>query len=130
MEWRVGLEHYEVMAAHGFYDEEHRKPQPFVFTVWAKLGEQHRIESLEQTLNYADIQIAIDAVMLEAHEPIRLMEDMAQQIIDRLSANSGVVSIRIRIQAIRKFAEFTRKKNPKATITLTLEDHMLLTELP
>lgn len=98
MEWRVGLEHYEVMAAHGFYDEEHRKPQPFVFTVWAKLGEQHRIESLEQTLNYADIQVAIDAVVLEAHEPIRLMEDMAQQIIDRLSANSGVVSIRIRIE--------------------------------
>jgi hypothetical protein len=47
------------------------------------------------------------------------------------SGKLGVgVSIRIRIQAMRRFAEFTRKKNPKATITLTLEDHMLLTELP
>ncbi|RJU97999.1 MAG: dihydroneopterin aldolase [Candidatus Poseidoniales archaeon] len=98
MQWRVGLQGYEVRAVHGFYDQEHVAPQPFVFTVWATLAGEQRIESLEETLNYADIQIAIDEVMLNAPEPIRLMEEMAQQIIDRLSNHQSVASISIRIE--------------------------------
>ena len=31
MQWSVGLEDYEIHAAHGFYDEEHEEEQPFVF---------------------------------------------------------------------------------------------------
>ena len=69
-----------------------------MFTVWATLAGEQRIESLEETLNYADIQIAIDEVMLNAPEPIRLMEEMAQQIIDRLSNHQSVASISIRIE--------------------------------
>ena len=44
------------------------------------------LKTLDETLNYADIQIAVDDVMLNAAEPIRLMEDMAQQVIDRSPA--------------------------------------------
>lgn len=43
MQWRVGLEAYEVMAVHGWYEEEHLAPQPFVFTVWATLASEERI---------------------------------------------------------------------------------------
>ena len=98
MQWRVGLEAYEVNAVHGYFDEEHEAPQPFVFTVWATLKGTGRIEALEETLNYADIQIAIDDVMLNAKEPIRLMEEMAQQIVDRLSQHAGVARLTIRIE--------------------------------
>jgi dihydroneopterin aldolase len=98
MEWRVGLEAYEVMAVHGFYDEEHEAPQPFVFTLWATLASNERIERLEDTLNYADLQSTVDEVMLNAPEPIRLMEEMAQQIIDQLAAHTGVSSLHVRIE--------------------------------
>ena len=98
MEWSVGLEAYEVNAVHGWYDQEHHAPQPFVFTVWATLSSTGRIEDLKSTLNYADIQIAIDEVMLKAPEPIRLMEDMAQRVIDRLAINATVVSLSVRIE--------------------------------
>jgi len=98
MQWRVGLEHYEVHAIHGFFDHEHEAPQPFVFTVWATLGSKKTIESLEQTLNYADIQAAIDLVMLEAPQPIRLMEEMAAHVIEALSTNEGVMALSVRIE--------------------------------
>ena len=98
MQWRVGLEAYEVVAAHGWFEEEHEHPQPFVFTVWATLADSERIEELDETLNYADIQIAIDEVMLNAPEPIRLMEDMAQQVAGRLTAHASVATITVRIE--------------------------------
>jgi dihydroneopterin aldolase/2-amino-4-hydroxy-6-hydroxymethyldihydropteridine diphosphokinase len=98
MQWRVGLEAYEVKAVHGYYDEEHKAPQPFVFTVWATLAGTDRIEALNETLNYADIQIAIDEVMLKAERPIRLMEEMAQKIIDQLAHHAGVANLTIRIE--------------------------------
>lgn len=53
---------------------------------------------MEETLNYADIQLAIDEVMLNASEPIRLMEDMAQRVVDRLAAQPGVASLSVRIE--------------------------------
>jgi dihydroneopterin aldolase/2-amino-4-hydroxy-6-hydroxymethyldihydropteridine diphosphokinase len=98
VEWRVGLEQYVVNAVHGFYEKEHQSPQPFVFTVWAALAVKGRIEALEETLNYADIQTAIDDVMLKAPKPIRLMEEMAQQIIDLISQNQSVSEITVRIE--------------------------------
>ena len=98
MQWRVGLEAYVVNAVHGYYDEEHLAPQPFVFTVWATLAGNGRIETLEETLNYADIQIAIDEVMLNTDTPIRLMEEMAQRIVDQLAQHQGVASVSIRIE--------------------------------
>ena len=98
MQWRVGLENYEVMAVHGFYDEEHSSPQPFVFTVWATLATKGRIEELEHTLNYADLQLAVDTVMLNAPAPIRLMEEMAQRILDILAAHAGLATVTVRIE--------------------------------
>jgi dihydroneopterin aldolase len=98
VEWRIGLENYEVMAVHGFYDEEHLEPQPFVFTLWATLSSTERIEALEDTLNYADLQTVVDEVMLNAPEPIRLMEEMAQRIIDRMAAHPGLASLHVRIE--------------------------------
>lgn len=95
---RVALEAYTVMAKHGYYSHEHEKTQPFVFSVWASLRNQHINEDLNQTLNYADIQIAIDAVMLESKQPILLMETMAQKVIDILSEKSQIETLHVRIE--------------------------------
>ena len=98
MQWRVGLEAYEVNAVHGYYDEEHAAPQPFIFTVWATLAGNERIEALDDTLNYADIQVAVDEVMFNSEKPIRLMEEMAQQIVDLLAQHAGVASLIVHIE--------------------------------
>ena len=98
MQWRVGLEAYEVNAVPGYYDREHGAPQPFIFPVWATLTGNGRIEALEETLNYADIQIAIDDVMHNAPQPIRLMEEMAQGIGDRLAEFPAIARLSIRIE--------------------------------
>ena len=98
MQWRVGLEDYEVRAAHGWFEHEHETPQPFVFTVWATLAGNGRIEEIEETLNYADVQHAIDEIVLNAPKPIRLMEDMAQRVVDLLAASPSVASVSVRIE--------------------------------
>ncbi|HJM55016.1 MAG TPA: dihydroneopterin aldolase [Poseidonia sp.] len=98
MQWRVGLESYEVRAAHGFYEFEHLAPQPFRFTVWATLEDRENVSELGQTLDYADIQIAIDEVVHETDSPIHLMEEMAQRIISILSINEAVQSLSVRIE--------------------------------
>ena len=76
---RVGLENYTVMAKHGYYEFEHEQDQPFVFTVMATLNHEKVDNNLALTLNYADLQIAIDHVMFESEKPIALMEEMASR---------------------------------------------------
>jgi len=95
---RVALEAYTVMAKHGYFPHEHEQEQPFVFSVWATLANENIDESLDKTLNYADIQIAIDHVMLQSEKPILLMESMAQKVADILSQKSLVESLHIRIE--------------------------------
>jgi dihydroneopterin aldolase/2-amino-4-hydroxy-6-hydroxymethyldihydropteridine diphosphokinase len=98
MTFRVALESYTVMAKHGYFTHEHEKEQPFVFSVWTTLLEQPIEENLENTLNYADIQIAIDEVMLKADKPILLLETMAQRVTEMLKEKSNVASIHVRIE--------------------------------
>lgn len=94
----VALESYTVLAKHGFYEFEHEVEQPFVFSVWATIIDHSIASKLTNTLNYADIQIAIDAVIIEAEKPIGLMETMAEKIIAILSDNEMVAKLKIRIE--------------------------------
>lgn len=95
---RIGLEKYTVMAKHGYYEFEHEQEQPFVFTVWATLVDDKVENNLQRTLNYADIQIAIDQVMLESDQPIALIEEMAARVVHRLQDNNLVAEIHVRIE--------------------------------
>ncbi|MEJ6563576.1 MAG: dihydroneopterin aldolase [Euryarchaeota archaeon] len=95
---RVGLENYTVMAKHGYYEFEHEQDQPFVFTIMATLNHEKVDNNLALTLNYADLQIAIDHVMFESEKPIALMEEMASRIIDLISINDWVATIHVRIE--------------------------------
>ncbi|MDA7846175.1 dihydroneopterin aldolase [Euryarchaeota archaeon] len=95
---RIGLEQYTVLAKHGYYEFEHEQDQPFVFTVWATLVDDKVENNLKRTLNYADIQIAIDQVMLESEQPIALIEEMAARVIHRIKSNELVGEIHVRIE--------------------------------
>ena len=53
---------------------------------------------LAKTVNYADIQVAIDRVMHGSEGPIALMEEMASQVIQQLTSNQRVAKIHVRIE--------------------------------
>ena len=94
---RIGLESYEVMACHGAYDFEREKKQPFVISVWATLVADVDEDNLEMTLNYADLQTAVDYEIINS-EPVKLMETLCQKLINRISKNPLVESISIRME--------------------------------
>ena len=94
----VALESYTLMAKHGYYDFEHETEQPFIFSVWATIRDHNIAGKLANTLNYADIQIAIDTEIIDAQKPIGLMETMAERIILNLSQNEMVAKLKIRIE--------------------------------
>ena len=52
---------------------------------------------LDATVNYADLQGAVDAVLLESEQPYRLLEAMVDAILDRLMATPGVSKATVRI---------------------------------
>jgi dihydroneopterin aldolase/2-amino-4-hydroxy-6-hydroxymethyldihydropteridine diphosphokinase len=79
MPFRVGLDHYQVEGIHGYFEHEHSLPQPFVVSVRVDLIDEVRDEVLSSTVDYALLQKAVDAVILES-KPIRLLEKMATNI--------------------------------------------------
>ncbi len=97
MPTRVGLESYEVLARHGAYDFEHEKEQPFIISIWATIANDVTNDDLSMTLNYADLQEAVDAVVCNS-PPVRLMETLCSNLVSRISTNPIVDSISIRIE--------------------------------
>lgn len=98
MRLRVGLESYKVEAKHGWFDFELERDQPFIFTVWVELRATKNLEELEQTVDYGQIQETIDKVVLDAEKSFRLLESMAQCIIEELRTNREVQKIFVRIE--------------------------------
>ncbi len=93
----ISLENYCVMAKHGAYDFEHLEEQPFIVTIKVVLNKGSINDDLSKTVNYADLQKTIDEILLET-EPIRLMETMAERMIDKLKSNQLINKISIRIE--------------------------------
>ena len=85
------------MAKHGAYDFEHLEEQPFIVTIKVVLNKGSIHDDLSKTVNYADLQKTIDEILLET-EPIRLMETMAERMIDKLKSNQLINKISIRIE--------------------------------
>ena len=97
MATRVGLESYEVMAKHGVYDFEREKEQPFVISIWATLVEDVTGDDIELTLNYADLQSAVDTEIVDS-EPVNLMETLCYKLVSNISQHEFVAAISIRIE--------------------------------
>ncbi|MBT4982309.1 MAG: dihydroneopterin aldolase [Euryarchaeota archaeon] len=94
---RVGLESYEVMASHGAYDFEREQVQPFIISIWATLANDVQEDDLDLTLNYADLQSAVDAEVVNS-EPVKLMETLCDMLAKNISKNAIVQSISIRME--------------------------------
>jgi len=93
----VGLEKYEVIATHGAYDFEKLEAQPFVFSIWAELEIDDINDILENTLNYADLQNAVQSVVVNS-PPVNLMETLCSRICNEISRNFLVKEIKIRVE--------------------------------
>jgi dihydroneopterin aldolase len=93
----ISLEEYCVMAKHGAYDFEHLEDQPFIVTIRVQITDGMVNDDLDKTVNYADLQATIDDILLDS-QPIRLMETMAERMIERLKSNTLIEKISIRIE--------------------------------
>jgi dihydroneopterin aldolase len=93
----ISLEEYCVMAKHGAYDFEHLEDQPFIVTIRVQITDGMVNDDLDKTVNYADLQSTIDDILLDS-QPIRLMETMAERMIERLKSNTLIEKISIRIE--------------------------------
>ncbi|MGB0174461.1 MAG: dihydroneopterin aldolase [Candidatus Poseidoniaceae archaeon] len=93
----VGLDDYLVHGIHGFYDEEHTKPQPFNISVRVDLSGCIVDGQLGTTVDYAQLQEAIDNVVLHS-SPIRLLESMAKRISEQIQQSENVDTVFVRIE--------------------------------
>ncbi len=93
----VGLENYLVHGAHGYFEEEHLKTQPFNITVRARLSSTIKDGEIDTTLDYAKLQAAVDEIVINT-APIQLLESMAQQISQIVQQSSNVKAIFVRIE--------------------------------
>ena len=94
---RVGLESYEVMACHGAYDFEMEEKQPFIISIWATLETDVVEDKLSLTLNYAELQAAVDSEVVNS-QPVKLMETLCKNLVDNLKQNKIIQSISIRME--------------------------------
>ena len=93
----VGLDDYLAHGIHGFYDEEHTKPQPFNISVRVDLSDRILDGQLGTTVDYAQLQEAIDNVVLHS-SPIRLLESMAKRISEQIQKSENVDTVFVRIE--------------------------------
>lgn len=93
----VGLDDYLVHGIHGFYDREHSEPQPFNISIRVDLSSTVEEGKLGSTIDYAQLQEAIDNIVLNA-PPIRLLESMAQRISEQIQVAEIVETIFVRIE--------------------------------
>ena len=97
----VSLEGMEFYAFHGFYEEERVKGNDFVVDVHITTDFQLAAQNddLEGTFNYEEIYRVVKEEMAI---PTKLLESVAQRIIDRLSTDNKLTSIEVSLA----------KKNP------------------
>ena len=80
----------EFFAFHGYYDEEQKIGNKYGvdLRVYVDLAAAAATDSLPRTINY---EILYRIVLTEMAEPARLLEHLAQRILDRVLAQFGHV---------------------------------------
>ena len=94
---RVFIENYTLIAKHGYYKEEHSKPQRFVVSVYADVNHNAsgHSDALADTFNYEVIRRAVSEVIMGAHHD--LLESLAEEIASRILDNKIVTSVEVKI---------------------------------
>jgi dihydroneopterin aldolase/2-amino-4-hydroxy-6-hydroxymethyldihydropteridine diphosphokinase len=93
----VFIENCTVTAKHGYYKEEHSKPQRFVVSVHAHTDTKKAgaSDDLAQTLNYEHLRRYIHEVL--AQSPHDLIESLAEEIAARVLKH-GVDKVDVEIK--------------------------------
>ncbi len=94
---RVFIENYTLIAKHGYYKEEHSKPQRFVVSVYADVNQNASGENdkLADTFNYEVIRKAVSEVIMGGHHD--LLESLAEDIATRVLNNKIVTRVEVKI---------------------------------
>ncbi len=94
---KIFIKNYTILAKHGYYKEEHYKPQRFVVSVSCEVAENvsGASDDLTHTFNYEHIRTAIDEVI--KGEGKKLLEFLAEEISKKLLTHKNVTSCEIEI---------------------------------
>ena len=87
---KIFLKNYTILAKHGYYKEEHYKPQRFVVSVTCEVlsNESGVSDDLKHTFNYEHIRTAIDDVI--KGEGKKLLEHLAEEMSKKILAHKNV----------------------------------------
>jgi dihydroneopterin aldolase len=94
---KVYLRNYTVTAKHGYYKEEHEKPQRFVvsITVDTDLRGAGTSDNLAETLNYELLRkIAHDILLKSPHD---LVESLAEEMAEAVLKHERVHQVEVEI---------------------------------
>jgi dihydroneopterin aldolase len=96
-EFTIELRDLEFFSFHGLYEEEKKAGGEFVVDVFAKFpAENHKLTSIDETVNYAALFAIIKD---EMNQPRELLETIAQVIAEKIYAKYAVIKeIEIRIE--------------------------------
>jgi dihydroneopterin aldolase/2-amino-4-hydroxy-6-hydroxymethyldihydropteridine diphosphokinase len=94
---QIFLRNYTIIAKHGYYKEEHFKPQRFVVDVECEVESNKSgvSDDLNETFNYEIIRKVVDEVIRgESH---KLLEYLAEEISNKILKHSKVLEVSVQI---------------------------------
>ncbi len=94
---QIFIKNYIIEATHGYYKEEHYKPQRFITSVTCNIKENKSgsTDELNDTLNYEYIRMCIDNVIRSDHH--KLLESLSEDIASLILENNKVLSVEVEI---------------------------------
>jgi dihydroneopterin aldolase len=95
---QIYLRDYTVVAKHGYYKEEHAKPQRFVVSITAdtSLENAGTTDILGETVNYEQLRNIAHEVLMQS--PKDLIESLAEEIALRVLALARVDQVIVQIE--------------------------------
>lgn len=94
---KIFIENYTLISKHGYYKEEHFKPQRFVVSVWCEVRDNKSsdMDDLSQTFNYEEIRKIVSRIILGEHK--KLLETLAEEIAKAVLQFSIVKNVEVKI---------------------------------
>lgn len=87
----IFINNYTLVSKHGYYKEEHYKPQRFTVSVSCEVKDSKNNDDLNDTLNYENIRNAIKDVILGEHK--KLLETLANEINEKILKYKNVIEV-------------------------------------
>jgi 7,8-dihydroneopterin aldolase/epimerase/oxygenase len=94
---KIFLREYTVVAKHGYYKEEHEKPQRFVVSITAvcDVHQAGKSDDLTETLNYEILRKIVNDVLIRS--PYNLLESLAEEMANALLQHPKAASVEVEI---------------------------------